>query len=169
MRCPHCGANNDRVIDSRSADGALSIRRRRECILCGTRFTSYERIERRLPKIVKRDGHREDFDRAKLERGIHSACRKRPIPSTRIAEMVDALLDDIERINKAEVSSQWVGQAVMARLAELDPVAYVRFASVYSAFDDVSQFIEVVRNMQPSRRLPRPRASRRAAGAETKR
>lgn len=155
MRCPHCGKNNDKVIDSRIADDGCSVRRRRQCILCGKRFTSYERIERRLPKLIKRDGHREDVDRAKLERGILSACRKRPIPSERIEALINAVLEDLERLGKAEVTSAWLGQTVMNRLSELDAVAYVRFASVYSAFDDVSQFIELIQAMRPAKAYKR--------------
>ena len=161
MLCPYCGKNNDKVIDSRIADDGRSVRRRRQCILCGKRFTSYERIERRLPKLIKRDGHREEFDPAKLERGILSACRKRPIPSERIAELINTIAEDLERLNKAEVSSSWLGQIVMNRLSELDAVAYVRFASVYSAFDDVSQFIELIQSMRPAKPYKRPRARKR--------
>ena len=151
MRCPSCGANNDRVIDSRISDDATTVRRRRECILCGHRFTSYERLERPLPSVRKRDGTVEPFDRAKIERGLRSACRKRPISDVQLEALVDDMLVELERMGLEEVPSEWIGQATMARLGALDPVAYVRFASVYSAFDDVNQFIEVVRNMKPKR------------------
>ena len=166
MLCPYCGKNNDKVIDSRIADDGRSVRRRRQYILCGARFTSYERIERRLPKLIKRDGHREEFDPAKLERGLLSACRKRPIPSERITELINTIAEDLERLNKPEVSSSWLGQIVMNRLSELDAVAYVRFASVYSAFDDVNQFIELIQSMRNAKAFKRPRSRKRAPGAK---
>ena len=166
MLCPYCGKNNDKVIDSRIADDGRPVRRRRQCILCGARFTSYERIERRLPKLIKRDGHREEFDPAKLERGLLSACRKRPIPSERITELINTIAEDLERLNKPEVSSSWLGQIVMNRLSELDAVAYVRFASVYSAFDDVNQFIELIQSMRNAKAFKRPRSRKRAPGAK---
>ena len=147
MRCPRCGADNDRVIDSRSSVEGDIIRRRRECLKCAARFTTYERIERHLPRVVKRDGSRESFDRAKIERGLISACRKRPIPSGALTRLIDEVVSELERRNEAEVPATQIGTLIMERLKGLDTVAYVRFASVYSAFDDVRQFIDVVKNI----------------------
>lgn len=166
MRCPKCGANNDRVIDSRTAQEADTIRRRRECLSCGTRFTSYERIERHMPRIIKRDGHREEFDRKKIERGLDSACRKRGISQERIAALIDDVMAELDRQQKPEVPSTLIGQALMERLAALDPVAYVRFASVYSAFNDVNQFIETVRGLTP-KRISRRRNRRPRDGGDS--
>lgn len=159
MRCPCCKADNDRVIDSRTNVEGDTIRRRRECLMCSARFTTYERIERNLPRVVKRDGRREAFDRSKIERGLLSACQKRPIPSADIKRLIDDLVSDLERLNEAEVPAERIGTMIMERLRKLDTVAYVRFASVYSAFDDVRQFIGVVESIhvsKPSGHRPRP-------------
>lgn len=147
MRCPCCKADNDRVIDSRTNVEGDTIRRRRECLMCSARFTTYERIERNLPRVVKRDGRREAFDRAKVERGLLSACQKRPIPSADLKRLIDDLVSDLERLNEPEVPAERIGTMIMERLRKLDTVAYVRFASVYSAFDDVRQFIGVVESI----------------------
>lgn len=151
MRCPCCKADNDRVIDSRTNVEGDTIRRRRECLMCSARFTTYERIERNLPRVVKRDGRREAFDRSKIERGLLSACQKRPIPSDDVKRLIDDLISDLERLNEAEVPAERIGTMIMERLRALDTVAYVRFASVYSAFDDVRQFIGVVEAIHPSK------------------
>lgn len=147
MRCPCCKADNDRVIDSRTNVEGDTIRRRRECLMCSARFTTYERIERNLPRVVKRDGRREAFDRSKVERGLLSACQKRPIPSADLKRLIDDLVSDLERLNEPEVPAERIGIMIMERLRKLDTVAYVRFASVYSAFDDVRQFIGVVESI----------------------
>lgn len=151
MRCPCCGADSDRVIDSRSSVDGDTIRRRRECLRCAARFTTYERIERHLPRVVKRDGRREAFDRAKIERGLLSACQKRPIPSGAITRLIDEVVASLEHLNEAEVPAERIGTLIMDRLRGLDTVAYVRFASVYSAFDDVRQFIAVVKDIDGRR------------------
>ncbi len=145
MRCPHCGVANSRVCDSRTS--AESIRRRRECLTCGARFTTYERIERNLPRVVKRDGRREAFDRAKIERGLLSACQKRPVSSAAIQHVIDTVISELERRSEAEVRSEAIGGLIMAHLRELDAVAYIRFASVYLAFGDVRQFISAVKDI----------------------
>ncbi len=147
MRCPRCGANNDRVLDTRASADNASIRRRRQCNLCGCRFTTHERIERRLPRVVKRDGSREPFDRAKIERGLNSACQKRPIKGPELDAFIDGIVAEIEQGGRDEIPSQSIGALIMERLRTFDPVAYIRFASVYSAFDDVSQFIAAVRHI----------------------
>ncbi len=155
MRCPRCGADNDRVIDSRSSVDGDTIRRRRECLKCAARFTTHERIERHLPRVVKRDGRREAFDRAKVERGLLSACQKRPIPSGALTRLIDEVVAELERLNEAEVPAERIGTLIMERLRGLDTVAYVRFASVYSAFDDVRQFIAAVKDVDGKN--PRPK------------
>lgn len=149
MRCPKCGAYNDKVLDSRATPTPDSdtIRRRRECLKCSYRFTTYERIEYHLPRVIKRDGSREDFDRGKIERGLSYACRKRPIPSEKLNQLINSILVELEHSSALEVSSERIGNLIMARLRELDTVAYVRFASVYLAFTDVSQFIAAVKDV----------------------
>ncbi len=151
MRCPSCGMDNDRVIDSRASVDGATIRRRRECLLCSVRFTTYERIEYHLPRVVKRDGRREAFDRQKIERGLLSACQKRPISSAAIAHLIDEVVGELERRNEAEVPTADIGNRIMERLRALDTVAYIRFASVYSAFDDVNQFVAAVKDIDPKR------------------
>ena len=148
MRCPRCGGDNDRVLDTRPSVDRADVRRRRQCNLCGCRVTTHERIERRLPRVVKRDGSREPFDRAKIERGLNSACQKRPITGAALDAFVDGVVAEIEQRGRDEIPSQTIGAIIMERLRAFDPVAYVRFASVYSAFDDVNQFIAAVRHMK---------------------
>ncbi len=147
MRCPKCGKDNDCVIDSRANLDRTATRRRRECLICGARYTTYEYIEHKLPRVIKRDGCRELFDRSKMERGLLSACQKRKIPSTAITRLIDEVIFELEHANEAEVSTELIGKLIMERLRELDAVAYVRFASVYSAFDDVQQFMAAVNDV----------------------
>ncbi len=161
MRCPQCSANCDRVVDSRSTPENDVIRRRRLCLKCGARFTTYEQIERKLPRVVKRDGRREDFDRAKIERGLLAACQKRPIPSETIARLIDSVLAEVERQGSTEIPTEHVGAFIMERLRALDTIAYIRFASVYSAFDDVQQFIEAIKDIRPARKAGRGARSKR--------
>ncbi len=140
MRCPYCAHLEDKVVDSREAQEGLATRRRRECLRCGRRFTTYERIEDVLPSVVKKDGRREAFDRTKIVEGVRRACQKRPVS----AEQIEALVADVERsvleAGERELRTTAVGEAVMERLRALDEVAYVRFASVYRAFRDVDEF-----------------------------
>ena len=142
MKCPYCGHPDTRVIDSRSAEDNNSIRRRRSCDECGKRFTTYEKIETIPLIIIKRDENREAFDRVKIEQGIIHACYKRPVPTEEIKKAVDEI--ELELINKEEkeIPSSVVGEIVMDKLKALDPVAYVRFASVYRQFKDVSTFMD---------------------------
>ena len=139
--CPFCRADDTRVLDSRSVRDQQAVRRRRCCNVCGRRFTTYERVERILPVIVKRDGAREAFDRDKLRRGLQIACRKRPVVSSDL----EALISEVERhfaeASEREVMSSEIGEHVLRCLREVDEVAYVRFASVYREFSDVSQFV----------------------------
>lgn len=141
MRCPYCREDNDRVIDSRSGDGGDFTRRRRECLTCGRRFTTIERVELTLPAIVKRDGRREPFDRDKMLRGLRIACAKRPVSIDRL----QALVDEVERAaagtGQSEILWSDVGTMVMDRLRELDGIAYIRFASVYRRFEDVESLV----------------------------
>jgi transcriptional repressor NrdR len=142
MRCPHCHGQNDKVIESRHNADGTSIRRRRECLDCGYRFTSYEHIEEKQLMVVKRDGRREPFDRRKLERGIQTSLEKRPVPQPKIEEMVQKVEDEavIREGGAREISSEQIGEMVLAHLYELDKVGYVRFASVYKMFEDIDAF-----------------------------
>lgn len=147
MRCPFCGNADSKVVDSRSGKEGDSIRRRRECLNCGRRYTTYERIEEVAQMVIKKDGRREQFDRWKIKSGLLKACEKRPVS----LEQVDALIDDVERhlFNGAdnEVKTESVGAAVMERLKQLDQVAYVRFASVYRQFKDLTEFMDELKGM----------------------
>jgi transcriptional repressor NrdR len=147
MRCPFCNHSEGRVVDSRASKEGDSIRRRRECMKCGRRFTTYERIEEVAQMVIKKDGRRENFDRWKLKSGILKAVEKRPIG----LDQVDAMIDEIERelfnTSDHEVSTQSIGEAVMSKLKQLDEVAYVRFASVYRQFKDLNEFMSELKVM----------------------
>jgi transcriptional repressor NrdR len=147
MRCPFCHEDNDRVVDSRSAGDGQAIRRRRECLHCSKRFTTYERIEEMPLRVIKKNGSREAFDRGKILNGLVKACEKRPVQIERLEE--EALKIEAEICSKydREVPARQIGEMVMNRLRALDDVAYVRFASVYRAFKDVSDFVEEVKPM----------------------
>jgi transcriptional repressor NrdR len=144
MRCPACGHLEDRVVDSREAQEGQATRRRRECLGCGRRFTTYERIEEALPHVVKKDGRREAFDRRKIALGLRRACQKRPVSEERLEALVAEVEREVQERGEREVPASVVGEAVMRRLKGLDPVAYVRFASVYRAFQDVGDFTAAV-------------------------
>jgi transcriptional repressor NrdR len=145
MRCPFCGRRQDRVIDSREAVQGNAIRRRRECLGCRRRYTTYERIEESPLWVVKRDGRREPFDRKKILAGVLKACEKRPIPMERIEGLVDEVERQLRQEFDTEVGSIAIGERVMQRLHALDEVAYVRFASVYRSFKDLDQFMRELR------------------------
>jgi transcriptional repressor NrdR len=147
MRCPKCGQTDDKVIDSRSVRNADVIRRRRVCLKCGFRFTTYEEVVKTTLRVIKRDGRHEDLDRHKLMSGIQRACEKRPISAQQIEALVDGIIGELESEFEREVSSTVIGQKVMDRLEELDEVAYVRFASVYRRFRDVNQFLSEVEGL----------------------
>ncbi|HOA51214.1 MAG: transcriptional regulator NrdR [Thermogutta sp.] len=147
MKCPYCREDDDRVTDSRIAENGYAIRRRRQCNRCGKRFTTYERVERRRLKVVKKDGSRVPYDRNKIKTGLEKACWKRPISDEQIESIVTAIEDDIEKNFENEVESRYIGELAMKYLRELDQVAYVRFASVYRQFEDVHDFMEEVRPM----------------------
>ena len=141
MRCPYCGHLEDRVVDSREAQDGQATRRRRECAGCARRFTTYERIEEVLPQVVKKDGRREPFDRAKIVEGVAIACQKRPVSAEQIQALVTSVERHLQELGEKEIRTTVIGEAVMRRLRELDEVAYVRFASVYRAFRDVGEFM----------------------------
>ncbi|MDR2694584.1 MAG: transcriptional regulator NrdR [Chitinispirillales bacterium] len=147
MRCPFCGHQEDKVVDSRTGKEGRAVRRRRECLDCGKRFTTYEYIENISLTIIKNDQRREPYEREKLMQGITSACKKRPISVKKIESIVDKIENRIERISKNEVPSVEIGRMVMEELYELDEVAYVRFASVYRKFKDISDFISEVKGI----------------------
>ena len=141
MICPHCGSDNDRVIDSRACDDGKSIRRRRICSQCHKRFTTYERVEQFPIRVIKKDGAREPFQREKIERGVERACWKRPVSSDVIRQLVLQVEAELQAEVETEIPSTIIGRMVMERLAELDQVAYVRFASVYREFKSVEDFV----------------------------
>jgi transcriptional repressor NrdR len=148
MRCPYCGGVEDRVVDSRESRERDVIRRRRQCVVCDRRFTSYERVERLPFQIVKRDQRREEYDRVKLMRGLQVACRKRPVPQAELERVADSIEAAMMDSGERELSSQRIGQMVMERLRALDPVAYVRFASVYRRFEDVDAFVKELHQLK---------------------
>jgi transcriptional repressor NrdR len=147
MKCPFCADLENKVIDSRVSNQGAVIRRRRECLGCERRFTTYERVEEILPMVVKKDGRRETFDRQKVVAGIQLACQKRPVS----AEQIDAVVDGIERrlqeMGEKEVPSSVIGESVMRELSRLDEVAYVRFASVYRSFKDLGEFMSELKEL----------------------
>ncbi|MFY3790444.1 transcriptional regulator NrdR [Ureibacillus sp. MALMAid1270] len=147
MRCPACQFNGTRVVDSRPVDDNKEIRRRRECESCSYRFTTFERIEETPLIVVKKDGSREEFSREKILRGLIRACEKRPVPLSRLEEIVIEIEKQLRRIGYAEVHSDAVGEMVMDHLAKVDEVAYVRFASVYRQFKDINVFIQELKEI----------------------
>lgn len=147
MKCPFCKYDNDRVIDSRASQDAYAIRRRRECLSCGRRYTTYERLEEPVLKVVKKDGSREPFDRQKIKAGLEKACWKRPISAEQIEELLTAVERAVYSEFDSEVDSRHVGELVMRHLRKLDQVAFVRFASVYREFKDVRDFVEELEPM----------------------
>lgn len=147
MKCPFCNSIEDRVIDSRMSKEGDVIRRRRECLKCEQRFTSYERVEDPLPMVIKKDGRREFFDSHKILTGLKKACEKRPIPITKLEEIESNIEKKLVSMNVKEIQSSWIGEEVMAQLKELDKVAYVRFASVYRQFKDINELMEEVKGL----------------------
>ena len=147
MKCPFCGHENTRVIDSRPAEDNNSIRRRRVCDECGKRFTTYEKIETIPLIIIKKDNNREAYDRAKIEAGVLRACHKRPVSAAQITSLVDSVENEIFSMEDKEIPSQVIGELLMNKLKDLDPVAYVRFASVYREFKDVNTFVDELKSI----------------------
>jgi len=152
VNCPFCGHAKDKVVDSRESGSGNTIRRRRECLDCGRRFTSYERIEEIPYFVIKKDGRRQEFDRHKLTAGLHRACEKRPISAKAIAVLVDEVEQMVQDSPDREVETNRIGEQVMQRLKELDSVAYVRFASVYRQFEDVQEFMTELRDLLGTRK-----------------
>jgi transcriptional repressor NrdR len=147
MKCPFCGHEEDKVVDSRESSNAASIRRRRECLGCGRRFTTYEQVEEQTLMVIKKDGRRERFDRQKLLAGLTKACEKRPVSMEQLEQLVDELERGLSQQFEREVASNEIGERVMRRLHLLDPVAYVRFASVYREFKDVAEFMAELKDL----------------------
>lgn len=154
MNCPFCSNNNDRVVDSRESRDGATIRRRRECLDCRRRFTSYEQIEAIPYLVIKADGRREEFSRTKLLSGLMRACEKRPIPARKQEDIVELVEQRLHLKEEREISTQEIGATVMDELRELDPVAYVRFASVYRRFEDIGAFVDEVRSLMGQPRTP---------------
>jgi transcriptional repressor NrdR len=152
MRCPSCNGTDNRVVDTRTSRAGRAVRRRRECLGCGERFTTYEYVEARTVQVLKRDGSAEDLDREKLVRGLRIASAKRPVSASQIEGLVDDIQDELSRQAGVEVSSSLIGEMVMERLKPLDRVAYVRFASVYRNFQDVEEFQLLVDDLNARQR-----------------
>ena len=152
MRCPFCHHPDDKVVDSREARDGDSTRRRRECLSCGRRFTTYERVDVVMPLIVKKDGRREPYDRNKVLAGLHKACEKRPISADTIEEVAADVERRVQETGSREVPTSVVGEAVMSSLKDLDDVAYVRFASVYKSFRDIDEFMSELESIVKERR-----------------
>ncbi|MBI4662842.1 MAG: transcriptional repressor NrdR [Verrucomicrobia bacterium] len=148
MRCIKCGCEEDKVIDSRTARGGTTIRRRRECLACGYRFTTYEEIEHEELMVIKRDARSEEFSREKLLSGLKKACQKRPVSPKVIEELVDRIVEDINTKYDREVPSMAIGERVMEELRQIDQVAYVRFASVYRRFREATEFVQEVKRLE---------------------
>lgn len=151
MRCPHCGDRENRVLDSRSSEEGMAIRRRRECLTCGKRFTTYERLEEEPLVVLKKDGRREPFDRQKILKGLRKACEKRPLSFETLEKIADKVEWAIRNRAENEVSSAVIGEYIMQQLKEVDEVAYVRFASVYRQFKDLDIFMAELQNLLGSR------------------
>ncbi|TMB28353.1 MAG: transcriptional repressor NrdR [Deltaproteobacteria bacterium] len=147
MKCPFCPSQDNKVIDSRLSNQGAVIRRRRECLGCERRFTTYERVEEILPMVVKKDGRREAFDRQKIVAGLELACRKRPVSSEQIEAIVDGIERRLQEMGEKEIPTTFVGESVMRELSRLDEVAYVRFASVYRSFKDVGEFMSELKEL----------------------
>lgn len=147
MKCPHCGHEEDKVVDSRPSHDGQSVRRRRECLECKQRFTTYEYVEQLVLTVVKSDGRREAFDRNKLLHGIKLACNKRPVSKREMESLVDAIEAEINGWSRNDVESHAIGEEVMKRLRSIDEIAYVRFASVYKNFKDKEEFLEEMKRL----------------------
>lgn len=161
MNCPHCGFNEDRVVDSRATAENSAVRRRRECLKCGQRFTTYEYIEDLSSMVIKRDGRRQIFDRKKVLAGIMKACEKRPISLDKMEETVTSIERAIQRRADREVPSRLIGELVMEKLKLLDDIAYVRFASVYRQFQDINEFMKALNEMIHKQKAPTNKGKRR--------
>ena len=163
MKCPFCADFDNKVVDSRLSGESDVIRRRRECLGCGRRFTTYERVEDILPMVIKKDDRREPFDRNKILSGIQTACQKRPVPVAVMEEIVDRIEKSVQEKGDKEIKSSTIGETVMLELHDLDEVAYVRFASVYRSFKDINEFMDELKDMleeEESRRMKEEKTRR---------
>ncbi len=160
MKCPTCGTIDDRVIDSRLGKENTVIRRRRQCLNCKKRFTTYERIEEILPYVIKKDGSRESFDRRKIVEGMRRACEKRPVSIDKIDAVADAIEQELMERPEKEISVQYIGERVMQELQLLDDVAYVRFASVYRSFRDIEEFMKEIKELYELKEAREQRSAR---------
>jgi len=154
MKCPFCTELENKVIDSRLSNQGAVIRRRRECLACTRRFTTYERVEEILPMVVKKDGRREAFDRAKVIAGLQHSCQKRPVSAEQLEAVADGIERRLQEMGEKEVASSLIGEAVMRELSKLDEVAYVRFASVYRSFKDLGEFMSELKELIHERKAP---------------
>ena len=152
MRCPYCREDNTQVVDTRENEDGDTVRRRRRCLACDKRFTTYERVELQLPLVVKKNGSRVDYDREKLKSSMMLALRKRPVTSESVENALDRIEEKLVQLAEREVASDRVGELVMRELKKLDKVAYIRFASVYRNFEDVDEFSEAIREVKTPRR-----------------
>ena len=148
MKCPYCGYKEDKVVDSRATAEESAVRRRRECLKCGKRFTTYERVEGPQLTVVKKDSSRQSFDREKIRRGIVKACEKRPVGNDLIEAVIDEVEQEMMKKPSGEVFSRTIGNAVLRRLKKTDKVAYVRFASVYLDFNEIDDFVQLVKEIK---------------------
>ncbi|MHC4958797.1 MAG: transcriptional regulator NrdR [Planctomycetota bacterium] len=164
MKCPFCKADDDRVVDSRASADGFAIRRRRECLACGRRYTTYERIEESPIRVVKKDGSREPLDRRKVLSGLMKACEKRPVSMDMLDEIVSRIENQVTEQFDREVPSNFIGRLVMRELKKVDQVAYVRFASVYRDFKDVAEFVDEIRPMLKAK----PKSSAKSTSKTTK-
>ena len=163
MKCPFCSDFDNKVVDSRLSGDSDVIRRRRECLECGRRFTTYERVDDILPMVIKKDNRREPYDRSKVLSGIQTACQKRPVPVPVMEEIVDRIEKEIQDKGDKEIKSSTIGETVMSELHNLDEIAYVRFASVYRSFKDINEFMDELKDMleeEESRRLTEEKTKR---------
>jgi transcriptional repressor NrdR len=154
MKCPYCGHKKDKVVDSRESRDGEAIRRRRECLKCARRFTTYEQVEHALPMVIKKDGRRESFDRNKILSGLTKACEKRPISVEKLYEVIDDIEKQLYSRMEKEVASNIIGEMLMEKLARLDEVAYVRFASVYRQFKDINAFTKELQKFLTDKQEP---------------
>ncbi len=157
MKCPFCNAGDTGVVDSRVSEDGNKIRRRRRCLTCDKRFTTYETVELRLPQVVKHDGNRSEFDRNKLLTGFMRALHKRPVPTDYVDAAIDRIVQNLLSLGEREVTSRSIGERVMLELYKLDKVAYIRFASVYKSFQDVDDFRDAIKEVQK----PQPKKSKK--------
>jgi transcriptional repressor NrdR len=157
MKCPFCGSPDTQVVDSRVSEGGDSIRRRRRCVACRKRFTTYENAELRLPQIVKQNGTRADFDAHRIRNGFQRALHKRPVPTEYVDQAVERIVQQVLSLGEREIPSRQVGEMVMQELYKLDKVGYIRFASVYRSFQDAADFRDALKEVEPAspRRKPR--------------